>query len=115
MMTFDGATFGIPQPLFDHFKAAIIGDTLNDYDIAEILYILKSQEVDKNLSALNQDMGGQHEIKEIVQSNGVRIPSLLGKHSSPEEAYNRFAMADVRQANINEFLNRFYNVIFTDE
>jgi len=109
----EGPTFGIPEKLFSSFKEAMIGK-LTDLDIAEILYILKSYDLNLKYESLNEQMGGQNSIIEIKQSNGIVIPSLLSRQSTPEEAYHRFAVADIRQENINKFLDKFYNAIFSN-
>lgn len=117
MSFFTGDNYGIPSNLFNLFKAAMLtnnGSQLPDLDIAEILYILKAIQSQSGYASLNAQMGGQNSIAQIRQSNGTIIPSLLSRSSSPEEAYNRFAVADVRQANINAFINKFYEAIFSD-
>ena len=117
MSIFTGDNYGIPANLFNLFRAAMLthdGSQLPDLDIAEILYILKATQTQSGYAALNAQMGGQNSIAQIRQSNGVIIPSLLSRSASPQDAYNRFAVADVRQANINAYMDKFYEAIFSN-
>jgi hypothetical protein len=106
----------VDKDLLEEFRNSMItaNGPLSALDAAEILHIMKGVQLGTQ-GKFNTLMGGQSTIVKIRQANGQEIDSLLSRRSTPQEAYNRLAMAEIRQQDLNTYIDRFYNVLFTDE